>query len=333
MERQFPSVNGAEMNVVYVFFNRPDKVRQSFDCIRAARPSRLFLVADGPRPHVPTDAERCAAARHLVDEIDWPCEVFRDYSECHLGCGRRVASGITGAFAHVDRVIILEDDCVPARSFFPFCRELLDRYEEDSRIMAVCGDNFQNGIWRGEGTYYFSKHFHCWGWATWKRAWNHFDLKMTSWPAFREAGLLRGACPDESELDYWSDKFDHCHRGEIDSWAYPFTLACWMQNALSILPNVNLVSNIGFGADATHTVNPENPRAAIPVSDIASLVHPRWVCRDVVADQYTTDSQFLFRIPETTARRGPRFYLRRLSDAIRRTVTGLAMRHALTAKK
>jgi hypothetical protein len=281
------------MNIVYIFFNRPDKVRRSFECIRAARPSRLFLVADGPRPDVPEDEVRCAAARELV-RVDWPCDVSVDYSETNLGCRRRVSSGISNAFNHVDRAIILEDDCIPVSSFFRFCEELLARYADDKRIMAVSGDNFQNGAVRGDATYYFSKYFHCWGWATWRRAWQYYDGTLDRWPAFRDAGCLRAVCPDPAEMQFWTRTFNRCAAGEIDTWDAPYQLSSWMQNGLTILPNTNLVSNVGFGPEATHTVD-RSPLDSIAAHDIGPIIHPEWVAPRYDADAFT--AQAIYSVP------------------------------------
>jgi hypothetical protein len=303
------------MNVVYIFFNRPDKVCQSFESVRAARPSRLFLVADGPRTDVPTDKDRCAAARRLVERIDWPCEVNVDYAETNLGCRRRVSSGIANAFAHVESAIILEDDCIPVKSFFRFCEELLFRYADDERVMAISGDNFQNGVVRGEASYYFSKYFHCWGWATWRRAWRHYDRALARWPAFRDAGYLRAACPDPMELRFWTGAFNRCASGEVDTWDTLFLLTCWMQNGLTILPNVNLVSNVGFDADATHT-NASSQYGALPAVEVTDLSHPEWVCADALADRYTSESMFGISPDCALSRQG--FLPRRILTVLRR---------------
>jgi hypothetical protein len=308
------------MNIVYLFFNRPEKILHSFERIRAARPARLILVADGPRPEMPTDAARCEAARKLVEQVDWPCEVIRDYAETNLGCGRRVASGITNAFQHVDRAIILEDDCVPVPSFFGFCEKILERYADDERVMAVSGDNFQNGIRRGDAAYYFSKYFHCWGWATWRRAWRHYDFKTMGWPAFRDAGMLRTYCPDTAEYQYWTGVFDRCHAGQIDTWDYQYLLACWMQSGLTILPNVNLVSNIGFDNDATHTTD-SSPNSNLSATDIGELTHPAWVCRDQIADR--SESETVFGIAHSSATTTHRLHPRRIFNGIRRRVNAI----------
>lgn len=148
--------------VAIIVFNRPDHTRQSFSVVREQQRSRLFVIADGPRPGHPTDEERCAEVRDIVADVDWPCAVQREYADSNLGLKQRVSSGLDWVFSEVDRAIVLEDDCVPHADFFMFCDALLDRYAEDERVAAVTGDNFQEGNKRGEASYYFSKYNHVW---------------------------------------------------------------------------------------------------------------------------------------------------------------------------
>ncbi|MFH5805190.1 glycosyltransferase family 2 protein [Alienimonas sp. DA493] len=282
------------MNVAFLIFNRPEVTARVFERIRQARPERLFVVADGPRPNRPGEAERVAAARAATESIDWPCHVVRDYSEVNLGCGKRVSSGITGVFEQVEEAIILEDDCLPHPSFFNYCTALLERYRDDERVMCVSGDNFQNGVERGEpgAGYYFSKYPHIWGWATWRRTWRHYELNIPYWPEIRDRGLLAAACPDPAERAYWSANFDRIYRGELDTWDYSLVLSVWMQGGLTALPNVNLVSNIGFGADATHTQGEASPFEALPTAKVGALTPPRFVIPDVAADEFTAREQY-----------------------------------------
>ena len=167
--------------VVLIIFNRPKLTEVVFQAIREAKPPKLFLVADGPRPNRPDDIPRCAAARKVVEKVDWDCEVLRNYADENMGCGCRPASGITWVFSQVEEAIILEDDCVPSPSFFPFCQELLDRYRTDERVMHIGGMNWQSGHRRSPFSYFFSKYPQCWGWATWRRAWAHYDFTMRYW--------------------------------------------------------------------------------------------------------------------------------------------------------
>lgn len=277
--------------VAFVVFNRPQLTEQSFARIRAQRPAQLFVVADGPRPDHPADVEQCEQVREVVADVDWPCTVHRDYADTNLGLKRRVSSGLDWVFSQVDRAIILEDDCIPNDDFFTFCELLLSRYADDERVAAVTGDNFQDGLHRGDGAYYFSKYPHCWGWATWRRSWQHYDGGIRFWPAWRGSAHWEALHPDPLERQYWEAILDRCHRGEIDTWDYPWTASVWRRNGLTATPNANLVTNTGFGPDATHTVT-ETPEVGRPATDLGLLTHPVNVDQDVEADRYTFEHHF-----------------------------------------
>lgn len=279
--------------VVFFVFNRPDTTQAVFSCIREAQPSTLFLIADGPRENNASDAANCIEVRDIISHVDWNCQVFTSFADENLGCKSRISSGLDWVFKHVDRAIILEDDCLPHHSFFPFCRELLDRYQDDERIMSISGDNFQKEPRRTVHSYYFSRYPHCWGWATWRRAWQHYDADMKLWPYISEEGWLYDLLDDAFAVRYWHNKFQKTYRTEIDSWDYAWTLACWLQSGLCILPNINLVSNIGFDNRGTHTRNHVSPFAGLPTYEMQfPLDIPPVVIRDVKADHFTQFHQF-----------------------------------------
>ena len=276
--------------VLFLIFNRPELTRQSFERIRAARPRQLFVAGDGPRPNVPGEADKVAAARRAVEVVDWPCDVQTLYRENNLGCARAVSSAIDWAFENVDELIVLEDDCLPAASFFPFCTELLERYRDDERVCVISGDNFQPGPPRTPYSYYFSRFNHCWGWATWKRAWHHFDFDMPLWGEICRGGWLVDLLHNPLAVRYWKRIFDQVSGGEIDSWAYRWTFAIWTFGGLTILPEVNLVQNIGLSGDATHRSDEKHSR---PASDLKfPLTHPPFVIRDARADSWTQQYHF-----------------------------------------
>lgn len=275
-----------DISVAFVVFNRPEATERSFQKIRDARPTRLFVISDAARPSKDGELDRVERARGITENIDWDCDVHRIYAAQNMGCGQRISTGITAAMAIVDRLIILEDDCVASESFFPFCIELLSHYQHDERVMAISGNNFQQGRKRSKASYYFSKYPHCWGWATWRRAWSHFDIAIPGWPSFRDAGHLRAICDTPNELSYWTAIFDDVYSGRSVSWAYPWTLNCWMNHGLAILPESNLVTNIGFGTDATHTKG-SSKWANLAHHNIDSLIHASSVCRDYEADRFS----------------------------------------------
>ncbi len=239
--------------VALFLFNRPDLTARVFERIAQSQPRQLLLVADGPRHEA--EATLCEQARAVVGAVSWECEVHTNFSEVNLGCKRRVSSGLDWVFSLVERAIILEDDCLPAPDFFVYCAAMLDRYKADTRIMHISGDNFVPAA-QTAYSHYFSRYFHVWGWATWRRAWQHYDVEMSHWPAAREDVL--GQCADAAEKRHWSRFFDAAQRGDIDTWDVQWVLACWLQSGLAVVPRVNLISNIGFRADATHPKAPPN---------------------------------------------------------------------------
>jgi hypothetical protein len=254
----------------------------------------LFVGADGPRADHPEDGTRCERAREAATRVDWDCEVHTLFQEENLGCKQAVSSAITWFFEHVETGIILEDDCVPHPTFFPFCAELLDRYKQDERIMTISGNNFQPSTRAYKSSYYFSAYMHCWGWATWRRAWKHYDGEIPSWEKLRNTIWLKRWLGGEEERKYWTDIFDRVHQGKIDSWAYPFTFACWREHGLNVVPSLNLVSNVGFGEGGVHTHNPDNDAANMPTEKISfPLEHPNYVTRNYNADQFTSKNHFL----------------------------------------
>ena len=247
-------------------------------------------MADGPRSE--EEAKLCEESRKIIETVDWDCEVYKNYADVNLGCRDRVSSGITWAFEQVEEAIILEDDCVPNQSFFYFCQSLLDYYRDDERIMVISGNNFQNGKLRTQYSYYFSRYNHCWGWATWRRAWRLWDRDSNKWLEFKASKLIEQIFIDKYEMIYWENIFDQVFlENKFDSWAYIWTFTCWNQSGLTILPNCNLVSNIGFGKDATHTFQ-LNENANLITQNLLEISHPTFIVRHEEADQYTFDYYF-----------------------------------------
>ena len=288
--------------VAFLIFNRPDTTARVFERIREARPPRLLVVADGPRADRPAEAGKCAAARAVIGGVDWDCEVLTNYSDVNLGCRGRVSSGLDWVFHTVPEAVVLEDDCLPEPTFFRFCEELLERYRDDLRVAMISGDNFQFGRRQTPYSYYFSRYTHIWGWATWRRAWSHHDIAMRLWPEIRERGLLPHLLGDSRAARYWADLFEKAHRGEADAWSYCWLFACWAQGALTVLPSVNLVSNIGFDGEATHTTGATR-LAALPTEPMPfPLSHPPFLFGDPAADARSERELFSGAEPPVYAR-------------------------------
>jgi hypothetical protein len=311
---EFLSMPASKSTPVALFiFNRPHLTSRLFERVRAARPGRLIVVADGARTSRPGEAELCEATRKIVTSPDWTCELLTNFSPENLGCKRRMSSGLDWVFQHCEEAIILEDDCIPCPSFFAFCSAMLERYRDDSRIMHISGDNFQGGRRRGDGSYFFSRYTHSWGWATWRRAWRHYDVDIPSWPSDRKRHWLESFLENPAEVQYWESIFDRLCRGEIDTWDYQWLFACWQHGGLSILPNVNLITNIGVGPDATHFKDTYST-VGIPTGELTEFIAPAAIARDKEADRFTfeehiggkqspNDAGFLTRIRRSLALR------------------------------
>lgn len=277
--------------VAFLIFNRPDLTEQVFAAIAQAKPKKLFVIADGPR--FPEEEAKCKKTREVIQKVDWDCEVLTDFSDQNLGCGRRLASGFDWVFSQVEEAIFLEDDTLPSPSFFSFCEEMLERYRHDERVMHINGDNSVNQD-RTDDSYYFSKYMHIWGWASWRRAWHHYDYFMKTWQNFKEAGLLEYIFEDSYEQKYWIKILDQMYEDPqiIDTWDYQWTYACWSQGGLSIAPNKNLISNLGFNRpDSAHTVG-DDPRAKLLTAEIMEIKHPQFVVRHQEADQHSFNHIF-----------------------------------------
>jgi hypothetical protein len=274
--------------VVLLVFNRPGPTARVLEAVAKVRPRTLLVVADGPRPDRPRDAEQCDATRGLFDRVDWPCDIVRNFAPVNIGCSRRVASGITWAFEQVQEAIILEDDCVPHPSFFPFCEELLERYRDDERVMHIAGSTYRRHAIATPYSYFFSLFNGCWGWATWRRAWRHFDAAVTRWDHLRHRSWLADLLEDQRAVEYWRREFEdaHAHQGDASMWDHQWTFACWANSGLSIVPRENLVTNIGCGEDATHMYGGDDPTANLPVAEVAfPLSHPPGVLQLREADR------------------------------------------------
>ncbi|BAY92945.1 MULTISPECIES: hypothetical protein [unclassified Tolypothrix] len=279
--------------VALTIFNQPEITAQVFEVIRQVKPPILLVIADAPRPQYQDDFHKCAACKKLIEQVDWDCRVLTNYSEENLGPKIRIATGLNWVFQQVEAAIILEHDCLPHPTFFRFCEELLDKYRHDQRIMTISGNNFQFGEQRTENSYYFSRYPLIWGWATWQRAWQKYDLEMQHWVEARDSNLLENILDDSTAVKYWTRIFQSYYQGNIDTWDYPWTFTSWLQNGLTILPNVNLVSNIGFSPEAANTKDIYSPFANYPTQAMEfPLKHPHFIVRHTKADQFTQRTQF-----------------------------------------
>lgn len=279
--------------ILFLIFNRPDTTQQVFNRIKEVRPKFLYVAADGPRPTKLGEIEKCKATRDIIQQIDWDCEVKTLFRDQNLGCGKAVSSGISWFFDQVNEGIILEDDCLPTLSFFDFCQQLLETYRNDQRIWHISGYNLQNGIKRGNADYYFSQETAIWGWATWKRVWNHYNLNLESLPALEKTSLKENL--KASKIHALTALYDYrkVAAGKVDTWDYQYSYYQLINYGLSIVPNVNLVENIGFTEHATHQNQQKEIHQANKAidKDFSNLIHPKFVLPDTKADRYTYNNR------------------------------------------
>lgn len=239
--------------VLFMVFNRPDTTKQVFAAIRKAKPPRLYVAADGPRADKAGEKEKCEQVRKIATQVDWDCKVKTLFRDKNLGCRIGVSSAIDWFFENEEEGIILEDDCLPSQSFFWFCEELLERYRGDMRIGMISGNNlFEQKTVLKES--YFYSYGNIWGWASWRRCWTHYDVEMKLWEDTREQNHIKYFIDNDCIFTNLNRNFNYAVSGDIDTWDYQWLFARLSNELLTINPSKNLVSNIGFGGDSTHTV-------------------------------------------------------------------------------
>jgi hypothetical protein len=263
--------------VLFLVFSRPDTTAQVFERIRAAKPPRLYVSADGPRAGRAGEMEACLAVREIATKVDWPCELKTLFQERNLGCKIGVSTGISWFFEQESEGIILEDDVLPVPSFFGYCDELLERYRFDERVGMISGSNLVSSRVKSEDSYFFSKIPLIWGWAAWRRSWQQYDVSIAEWPAWNQSGGLEKLFPGKPLVSsYWRDAFQRVIQGKLNTWDYQLMFARWRYGGLTIIPANNLTDNLGYGLNATHTS--QNKPACLlesPAIDLAlPLKHP-----------------------------------------------------------
>ncbi|MCC6841005.1 MAG: nucleotide-diphospho-sugar transferase [Flavobacteriales bacterium] len=272
--------------VLFIAFNREEPSRMVLEAIRQAKPPRLYFACDGPRNA--KEKERCERVRALVSMVDWDCQLFTRFSEVNQGVMMGESTAMNWFFEHEEEGIILEDDTCPDPSFFNYCEELLERYRHDERVWCIMGNNLMTE-WEAKdgGSYYFSAHGYgaYWGWAGWRRVWKKYDVHMKDWPECRDRQLLNGHFLSKAEMTEAYKLFQGQFDGRIRSWDYQMDFARIINRGITCIPNINLVRNIGFGADGTHTVSENDKRNKSDLSRMSfPLKHPRFMVVDAVRD-------------------------------------------------
>lgn len=270
--------------VLFLVFNRLDTTTQVFEAIRQAKPPRVYFACDGARPTKDGEAEKVEEIRsYLLDNVDWPCEVFTLFQETNCGCQKAVSGAIDWFFSHEEKGIILEDDCLPTQSFFKYCEDMLELYKDDMRIWHIGGCNFQDGMKRGDADYYFSKYCHVWGWATWASRWEKYDVKLDN---MKNSDFLNDTFNDDGVIEQWKKMFNIMKFNPIDTWDYQWVFATWFHGGMAITPQVNMISNIGFGEGATHTVY-VNEFSNVARQEFFVHNHPTEIVVNEEADDFT----------------------------------------------
>ena len=283
-------VYNTETPVLFIVFNRLSTTLQVFEKIKRAQPLRLYIAGDGPRND--NDKKLCEEVRAIFSNIDWDCKVQTCFSDKNNGCRNAVSQAITWFFENEVEGIILEDDCVPADSFFGFCSTLLEKYRNDERIGHISGGNYQNGTVRGDGSYYFSSLTNVWGWAGWRRVWKDYDVDIKTFLEFKRLNYIEKISSHGPFKTYWNNMFQ-AHYHKANSWDYQYAYMNLVNNRLSIIPNTNLIANIGFdkGIEATHAYE-NHPFANIPIGEINEIIHPTFIIGDVSADLHAQEQEW-----------------------------------------
>jgi hypothetical protein len=271
--------------ILFLIFNRPGITRNTFARLREVKPKRLYVAADGARKNKPGEEELCRQTREVIGLVDWDCEVRTLFREDNLGCGKAVSGAITWFFEQEEMGIIIEDDCMPALSFFGYCEKMLNHYRYEERVMHIGGTNFLYGNVPIKESYYFSAQAHVWGWATWRRAWKKYDFNMCAFYSFVRDEKIFNYHRREDMALFWLDIFRKMYYKKIDTWDYQWVFTMYNNNGVSAIPHVNLISNTGFGEGATHTGNSDSVFANNPTGVMEeTLVHPAKIELNRTAD-------------------------------------------------
>lgn len=279
--------------VVLFIYKRGNNLVDICKTLKKSKVKAIYIVADGPK----NAAEKILTdqVRNLLESlITWECKVYKNYSDTNLGLKERFSSGISWVFNQTDRAIFIEDDCLPDPSFFPFCEELLEKYKNNNRVISVAGNNFQSPTNKVADSYYFSRYPHVWGWATWKRVWDKYDSGIGDWPKLRQSGWLSKVYPDRFFIrKFWTYIFDRLYSGKINTWDYQLSYLSLKMGGFNIIPNVNLVKNVGYGEDATN-LKKKNKTINVPTNNINfPLIHPKEITYADQQDKYIEELVYL----------------------------------------
>tara|TARA_A100001388_G_scaffold274668_1_gene258691 strand:+ start:226 stop:1173 length:948 start_codon:yes stop_codon:yes gene_type:complete len=238
--------------ILILVYNRSKYLDRLISILRNIKAKNIYVSFDGPKKNQ-FDIIKCNNVKKEIEKINWKCHISKNYLKVNNGCKKGVSKGLKWFFSNVDRGIILEDDCQPNSDFFIFLEWALNKYKKNNKIGGITGNNFLKNKIHIKETYYYSKYAHCWGWATWKRTWLKYDKNIKFWKDFKSSKLWNKYIDNEIEKKYWEKIFNNVKNNSLDSWAYPWMLSIWRNNQMIITPKKNLVLNLGFSLEATHT--------------------------------------------------------------------------------
>lgn len=269
--------------VALIVFKRVGLAEKMLKCLEEIKPEQLFVISDGAREQVPGEKEQVERVRALFDQVSWPCQIHRNYAEKNMGCDARVPSGIDWVFEQVEQAVILEDDCIPARDFFAFAEGMLEKYRDDPKVMMIAGSNYMQN-YEIRDCCCFSARVYTWGWATWKRAWDRYCGDESAWKEIQEDGTFARTYPPRIR-HFVKKELNHYYGQKKCPWDYLWWVSCMKHQGLCAVPKVNLISNEGFGEDATHTQDPGTYDGRTYALELP-LKYPDQVERDRRIDKY-----------------------------------------------
>lgn len=270
-------------------YNRVDTARKLLDSISSMKLKNVNFILDGPKDEF--DKLKTDEVLLIVKKYKPYCNLNVIVNKNNLGLKKNISLNLTRLLKEYKKAVILEDDCIPVKSFFVYCEHLLDKYESSNKIYTINGSNFQKNKNSGNESYYFSKYPHCWGWATWQRAWEKYDPEISFWDEYKLSAKWLGIHNNAKERRGWEGIFDKVHRGLINSWAYPWTATVWFNEGISVTPTINLVDNIGFDSFATNTKTPMINYSK-KARDFVDFIEPKEIQVNVKYDKYTYDGLF-----------------------------------------
>jgi hypothetical protein len=278
-----------DVPVLFIIYNRPAHTKKVLEVLEVLQPAKLYVAADGPKENT-IDKKLCEETRGIIDTISWPCIIKKKFNQINLSCKVSVSESISWFFENEEMGVILEDDCVPDLSFFSFCKELLNKFRNDKSVMHINGSNFilDKNFNFGNESYYYSRLPHPWGWASWRRAWSLYDIKMSQFDTFLKKDRLRLVIKNKNYRLKWYQLLEQAKNNKINTWDYQWFYSIWLNSGIVITPVVNLITNIGFGEQATNTKYTSTKMGNRRRYSLKEIRHPKEIKVNEVADAYAT---------------------------------------------